>query len=311
MAAPSSTRVVVADIAGGVAVAAVKFVAAVVTGSSAMLSEGIHSLIDTGNGVLLWVGLKLSRRPPDDNHPFGHGLELYFWSLIVAIFLFAVGGGMSVYEGIWHLSRPHPIEDATWSYVVLGCSAVFDGVVLAISLRDLARHRRGRGVWETIHASKNPAGFTVLLENVAATLGLVIAFLGVFLSRRLGLPELDGVASIAIGVMLAAVSVVLIYESRSLMLGEGADPKAVADVRRLVESDPAVVRARKPLSMYFGPDQILIALDVQFRPGLSSQELEKAVDRIEAAVRNRLPQVKHIFLEAESITARPGGEGGS
>jgi cation diffusion facilitator family transporter len=311
MAAPSSTRVVVADILGGLAVAVVKFVAAAVTGSSAMLSEGIHSLIDTGNGALLWVGLKLSRRPPDDNHPFGHGLELYFWSLIVAIFLFAIGGGMSVYEGIGHLGSPHPIEDPTWNYVVLGCAGVFEVVVLVISIRDFARRRRGRGVWTTIHASKDPAGFTVLLENIAATLGLVIAFFGVFLSRQLRMPELDGVASIVIGIVLAVVSLVLIYESRSLMLGEGADPAAVADVRRLVEADEAVVRARKPLSMYFGPDQILIALDVQFRPGLSSQELEKAVDRIEATVRKRLPQVKHIFLEAESITARPGGESGA
>lgn len=311
MAAPSSTRVVLADIGGGLAVAAVKFVAAAITGSSAMISEGIHSLIDTGNGVLLWVGLRQSRRPPDDTHPFGHGLELYFWSLIVAIFLFAVGGGMSVYEGIGHVLRPTRIEDPTWNYVVLGCSAAFEAVVLSVSVRDFGRRRRGRGVWATIHASKDPAGFTVLLENAAAMVGLVIAFLGVLLARELAMPVLDGVASIVIGVMLAAVSCVLAYESRSLMLGEGADPEAVADVRRLVESDPAVVRARKPLSMYFGPDQILIALDVQFRPGLSSQELERAVDRIEAAVRERLPQVRHVFLKAESITARPGGEGGA
>jgi divalent metal cation (Fe/Co/Zn/Cd) transporter len=215
---------------------------------------------------------------------------------------------MSVYEGIGHVRDPHPIEDPTWNYAVLGCSAVFDGIVLAVSVREFLRVRRGRGVWATVHASKNPAGFTVLLENVAAVLGLVIAFFGVLLSYELRMPVLDGVASIAIGLVLMAVSVVLVYESRSLMLGEGADPQAVADIRRLVESDPAVVRARKPLSMYFGPDQILVALDVQFRPGLSSQELEKAVDRIEAAIRGLLPEVKHIFLEAESITARPGGE---
>jgi cation diffusion facilitator family transporter len=210
MSAPSSTRVVVADIAGGLAVAVVKFVAAAVNGSSAMLSEGIHSLIDTGNGVLLWVGLRASRRPPDDNHPFGHGLELYFWSLIVAIFLFAVGGGMSVYEGIGHVRHPHPIEDPTWNYVVLGCSAVFEAVVLTISLRDFGRRRRGRGVWETIHGSKDPAGFTVLLENAAAMLGLAIAFVGVFLSSKLRMPALDGVASIVIGLTLTAVAGVLV-----------------------------------------------------------------------------------------------------
>ena len=273
-----------------------------------MLSEGIHSLIDTGNGVLLAIGLWRSRRPPDDNHPFGHGLELYFWSLIVAIFLFAIGGGMSIYEGIGHVRSPSPIEDPTWNYVVLGGAAVFEAIVLTISIRDFSRRRRGRGVWETIHASKDPAAFTVLLENAAAMLGLVVAFLGVSLSRLFGMPELDGVASIVIGVMLAAVAAVLVYESRSLMLGEGVDAEAVDDIRRLVESDPAVVRSRKPLSMHFGPDQILIALDVQFRPGLSSEAMEKAVDRIETAVRGRLPEARHIFLEAESITARPGGE---
>jgi cation diffusion facilitator family transporter len=308
MAAPSSTLVVLADIAGGLAVAVVKFVAAAMTGSSAMLAEGIHSLIDTGNGVLLWVGIKLSRRPADDEHPFGHGLELYFWSLIVAVFLFAVGGGMSVYEGIGHVLDPHPAESPTWNYVVLGCSAVFESVVLIISARDFRRRRRGRGLWETIHTSKDPAGFTVLLENVAAVLGLVLAFLGVYLSRALQMPELDGVASILIGLVLAAVACVLVYESRSLLLGEGAGPQVLAEIRRLVESDPGVVGARRPLTMYFGPDQLLVALDVQFRPRLTSEEVEQTVDRIEAAIRRRLPQVRYIFLEAESITARPAPE---
>ncbi len=305
MAAPSSMLVVAADIAGGLAVAAVKFVAAAITGSSAMLSEGIHSLIDTGNGVMLLVGIKMSRRPADDTHPFGHGLELYFWSLIVAIFLFAIGGGMSVYEGITHILHPHPIEDPTWNYVVLGCSGVFEAIVLVISIRDFRRRRRGRGVWETIHASKDPAGFTVLLENIAAMLGLVIALVGIWSSREFERAWLDGAASIVIGLMLAGVACVLVYESRSLMLGEGADPQVVADIRRLVESDRAVVRSRRPMTMYFGPDQILVALDIQFRSGISSEELEKTVDRLEEAVRRRLPQVRYIFLEAESITARP------
>jgi divalent metal cation (Fe/Co/Zn/Cd) transporter len=191
---------------------------------------------------------------------------------------------------------------------VLGCSAVFEVIVLAVSVRDFGRRRRARGVWATIHASKDPAGFTVLLENAAALLGLGLAFLGVLLSQVLGLPVLDGVASIVIGLLLAAVACVLMYESRSLMLGEGADPQAVADIRRLAEADPAVVRARRPLTMYFGPDQILVALDVQFRPRLTSEEMERTVDRIEAAVRARIPQARYIFLEAESITARPAPE---
>lgn len=310
IASISSRFVVLADIAGGCAVAAVKFLAAVVTGSSAMLSEAIHSLVDTGNGGLLWLGMRLARRPPDDDHPFGHGLELYFWSLVVAVLIFGVGGGMSVYEGITHVLRPERLENPMWNYLVLACSAAFEAVAWGVSLKAFLMRRRGRGVWETIHASKDPATFTVLLENSAALVGLLVAFLGILLSHLFRLPVLDGVASIVIGLLLAAVATVLVVESRSLLLGEGANEQTVADIRTLTESDPAVVHARRPLTLHFGPDQILVTLDVQFRPGLTAREVEEAVDRLEASIRRKHPQVKHIFLEAESITARPAPDKG-
>jgi cation diffusion facilitator family transporter len=308
MAGASSTLLVVADVAGGLSVAVVKFAAAAITGSSAMLAEGIHSLIDTGNGLLLWVGLKMSRRPADDRHPFGHGLELYFWNLFVAIFLFAIGGGMSMYEGIGHLVHPHAVEHSTANYVVLGCSAVFEAIVLGLSIREFGGRLKGRGVWATIHASKDPVAFTVLLENAAAMLGVTVAFVGVLLTEQFEAPWVDGVASILIGLILAAVSGVILYECRSLMLGEAVDQETAADIQRLVESDPAVEQSRRPLSMYFGPHEILVALDVQFRRVLPAEELERAVDRIESAVRQRLPQCRHIFLEAESITRTQGAE---
>jgi cation diffusion facilitator family transporter len=305
MATTSSRLVVVADLVGGVGVAVVKFVVAALSGSSAMLSEGIHSLVDTGNSALLLLGLRLSERPPDDEHPFGYGLELYFWSLVVAVLIFGVGGGMSIYNGIRHLSRPEPLQNLAWNYVVLGCSAVFEAFVWGITYKAFAERRRGRGVWETIHTSKDPTTFTVLLENSAALVGLLIAFLGIFLSQLLALPVLDGVASILIGLLLAAVAMVLIYESRSLLLGEGADPRTVADIRARVEADPAVVRAARPLTLYLGAERVLVALDIQFRPGLTAQEVEQAVDRLEADIRSRYPRVTHIFLEAEALTARP------
>ncbi len=305
MAASSSTKVILADILGGLAVTVTKFVAAYFSGSSSMLSEGIHSLVDLGNGLLLWLGLRLSQRPPDETHPFGYGMELYFWSLVVAVFLFALGGGTAVYEGVMHLLRPRPLDDLLWSYLVLGCSAGFEMMVWIISYRDFLVRRQGRGIWETIHGSKDPTTFTILLENSAALLGLLLASIGLLLSQWLQVSRLDGVASILIGLMLAVVACVLIYESRSLLLGEGAAPGVVRQIRSLAEADQAVVRAANPLTIYFGPDQVLVALDLQFRPGLTSEEVEQAVDRLEETIRRHFPRVKHIFIEAEAITTRP------
>jgi len=299
--------VIYVAVAGNLTIAAIKFMAAWFTGSSAMLSEGLHSVVDTGNGLLLLLGIHLSQKPADEAHPFGHGLELYFWTLIVAILIFAVGGGMSVYQGIEHLRHPAPPGDPTWNYVVLACSFVFEGATWAVALKEFLAQKGNQGIWQAVRTSKDPTTFMVLFEDSAALLGLGVAFVGIFLDHLLGSGYLDAVASILIGLILAAVATVLAYESRGLLVGESADPRTVANIRKLVEGDAAVERVRPPMTMHFGPDQVLLTLDIQFRKELSAREVEVAVDRIEKKIRDRYPVIKHIFLEADSVAA-PTGE---
>jgi cation diffusion facilitator family transporter len=288
-----------------------KFAAGIISGSSAMLSEAIHSVVDTGNELLLLLGIHRSRRPADELHPFGHGKELYFWTLIVAILLFGLGGGMSIYEGISHLRHPAEIKDPVWNYVVLGIAFVAEGTSWAIALNKLLRNRKpGQGIWDALRASKNPAVFVVLAEDSAALLGIWVAFLGVLLGHALRNPYLDGAASIIIGLILATVAGFLAYESRDLLVGESADPDVLQSIRRLAEADPAVVDVSRPLTMHFGPDQVLLNLDIEFRPDLSAAEITAAVDRLEAGIRKERPSIKRIFIEAESLKgrARNGGE---
>jgi cation diffusion facilitator family transporter len=306
MASSSTRTVIVAAVCGNVAVAVTKFVAAFCTGSSAMLSEGIHSLVDTGNGLLLLWGIHRSRRPPDETHPFGHGLELYFWTLIVAILIFAVGGGVSVYEGVLRLLHPTPLEDPTWNYAVLGLATLFEGSAWFLAFKQFLAVKGDAGLWQAVRRSKDPTTFMVLFEDSAALIGLAVAFVGIAFGHLLGTPYLDAAASVIIGLLLAAVAAVLAHETRGLLTGESADPRVVASIRALAEADPAVERVRRPLTMHLGPEQVLLALDVQFRPGLTAPDVEAAVDRLEAAIRARHPKVRHIYLEAEAITARAG-----
>jgi cation diffusion facilitator family transporter len=302
MATGSSKKAVYAAIGGNLAIAISKFVAAAFTGSSAMISEGVHSLVDTGDGGLLLLGLKRSERPPDDTHPFGHGKELYFWTLIVAIMIFAVGGGISVYEGITHILHPRPLKSAVWSYSVLGLAMVFESASLTVAWREFSRVKGRRGFWRTIRESKDPTIYTVIFEDLAALIGLVAALAGIFLTERTGNPVYDGSASIVIGLLLAGVAVYLANESKGLLIGEGADKQTLAEIRRLAESDEAVERVRRPLTMYFGPHTILLTLEIQFKPTIAARSVEGVVDRIEKKIRNCFPDIKHILIEAESIT---------
>jgi cation diffusion facilitator family transporter len=279
-------------------IAVAKFVAALFTGSSAMLSEGIHSVADTGNQLLLLLGLRRSRVPPDALHPFGHGKELYFWSLVVAIILFGVGGGMSLYEGIIHIQHPVPIENPGWSYAVLAIGMVVEGAAWLIALRAiLAVRREGQSLWQAIRRSKDPAVFTVLGEDSAALLGLVVAFLGVFLAHRLDMPALDGAASIIIGVILIVVASFLASESRDLIVGETASPALVAGLRRLLENDAAVDRVERLLTMHLSPTDVLVATEVRFDPALSVPDVEAAMERLEQAIDNEYPIVGEVFIE--------------
>jgi cation diffusion facilitator family transporter len=289
-------------IAGNLAVAVTKFIAAALTGSSAMLSEGIHSTVDTGNGLLLLLGQHQSQRPADTAHPFGYGQELYFWALIVAVMIFGVGGGVSFYEGVQHALDPQEMHDPTVNYIVLGLAAVFEGVSFVIALREFWRAKPPRtGVLETIRTSKDPSIYIVLLEDAAALAGLLVAFLGIFFGHRHGMPVLDGVASMIIGLILGGVATLLIYETRGLLIGEAADPNLIASIQQIAAEDDAVDHIRKPMTLHLGPDTILLALDVEFRDGLTSDDVERSVERLEKTIRAEHPDIKHIFLEASAI----------
>ena len=305
--AAESKKAIYAAIAGNFAIAVTKFTAAAFTGSSAMLSEGIHSLVDTGNGGLLLLGVHRSQKPADDAHPFGYGKELYFWTLIVAMLIFGVGGGVSIYEGILHVMHPSSLGDPTWNYVVLGLAVVFEGYSLTVAFKTFQTAKGEESTWKAIRTSKDPTTFTVLFEDAAAMLGLLAAAVGIFLAHRFENPALDGVASIVIGLILTSVALFIAYESKGLLVGEGADPEILQSIKAVAESDPAVQAAERSLTMHFGPHVVLLTMHIQFRGGLSGAELESAVNRLEAAVRNKYPEIKHVFIEAKSMqpTAEP------
>jgi len=300
--AQEAKTAIVAAILGNLAIATTKFFAAVFSGSSAMLSEAIHSLVDTGNGALILLGIRNSRKPPDFEHPFGHGRELYFWTLMVGVLIFGVGGGMSVYEGLTHLTNPKPIEDAKWSYIVLGLSAVFESISWYFGWKAFSKERRGRGVFEVIHNTKDPTSFSVLLEDSAALLGLAVALLGIFLSKSLNQPYFDGGASIVIGVLLCTIAIVMVHESRGLLIGEGVDRKTLQNLRAIVEGDEDVAHVQHLHTIYQGPRTVLMVVELRFHDSISAVDVRKAVRRLEANIQERYPEIKYVFFGAESIT---------
>ena len=305
--ASGSPKAIIAALVANLAIAIVKFIAAAFTGSSSMLSEGIHSLVDTGNQMLLILGIRKSRKAPDAAHPFGHGKEFYFWTLIVAVLLFALGGGMSFYEGIVHLQHPKPIENAGWNYAVLGLAVVFETSAWLMAYKEL---RKGRflkkvSLFRAIRESKDPASFAVLFEDTAAVSGLVIAGVGTFLSVQLNDPVYDGIASLFIGAILAVVAVLLARESRGLLIGESAHPELIKGLNELLKNDEAVLAHNPPLSMHMGPHEVLLALEIDFENDLTLEEVRNTIDRLEKKIKNQYPDIKQIFIEVESITKNP------
>jgi cation diffusion facilitator family transporter len=284
-------------------IAAAKFTAASVTGSSAMLAEGIHSLVDTGNELLLLIGIRRSRRPPDADHPLGYGRELYFWSLLVAVLLFGVGGGFSIYEGIQRWRHPTPIESPVWNYVVLGIAFLSEGASWSIAAHALQREPTRGSFWRKLHQSKDPSKFMVFGEDTAALLGLAAAFAGVLLEQKLHAPWPDAAASLVIGVILCAVAVYLIYETKNLLIGEGAAPELLAAVRGLVAKQSGVCEVRPPVAIYLGPREVALILDVRFEPELRAERVGSVIDDIERSIRSEYPEMKHIFIEAQAASA--------
>lgn len=301
MSSGESKTAVIAAIAGNLAIAVIKFIAAAITGSSAMIAEGIHSVVDTGNGTLLLLGLKQSKRPADDEHPFGYGKSLYFWSLIVAMSIFGIGGGMSVYEGITHIQHPSPLENPLWNYVVLAIAFVIEGSSFTVAMRQFNKARGKHGVWEFIKLSKDPSLYTVVFEDSAAMLGLGVAFLGVMLGHLFDNPYFDGGASIVIGLILMGVAWLLAVETHGLLLGEGADAATVARMREIVEADESVEQAGEILTMYMGTHDLIVNVGVQFKRGIHAETVHRSIHRIEAVLSAEFPAVRHVYIEVESI----------
>ena len=300
---PHSKVAIYGALAANFAIAVMKFTAAFFTGSSAMLSEGIHSTVDTGNQLLLLLGISRSKKPADKMHPFGYGKELYFWSLIVAVLIFGLGGGMSIYEGINHIKHPEPLSNPAWNYAVLGGAMLFEGAALFVALKNFNKGRiKGSGFFKSLQGSKDPTLFVVIYEDSAAIGGLLIAFAGVFFGHYYNIPELDGVASLLIGVLLAAVAIILIIESRHLLIGESAQKELVDKVYGIVNSDHEVHSLSRPMTMHLAPDEILLALDVQFHNTINGQQLSQVVRRLETNIRTAVPEIKRIYIESRNLS---------
>ncbi|MDQ0327080.1 cation diffusion facilitator family transporter [Rhodopseudomonas julia] len=299
--AGSSKKAIYAALVGNLAIAITKFGAAAYTGSSAMLSEGIHSVVDTGNQGLLLYGMKRASRPADRAHPFGYSAEIYFWAFVVAILIFAVGAGVSVYEGVHKITDANEITSPFVNYIVLTLAIVFEGVSWTVAYREFRRQRNeGHNFFEAVRHSKDPTVFTVLYEDTAALLGLVVALIGVFLASYLGLAWLDGAASIGIGIILGTTAVLLAIETKGLLIGESAAPETVAAVREIVEAEEGVSALNELRTLHRGPNDILLALSVDFEDDMPAGRVEAAITRLEKAIKARIPTIRRLFIEVQS-----------
>lgn len=299
-ACTSSRKVVILALGGNVLVAITKIVAAAITGSAAMVSEAVHSMVDTANEGLLLYGYRQAARRPDAVHPLGYGRELYFWSFIVALMVFTLGAGVSMYEGIQHIIAPRRVEHATINYVVLALSFVFEGSSWIAAVRKLRQSRGSQGYWAAIHKSKDPPSFMVLFEDSAALIGILAAATGIFLSQHFQQPVFDGIASLLIGVVLAAVALFLASESKSLLIGERAAPGLTAAAVRLAEGETGVVTAHSGLTVHLAPEQIMVALSVEFSSDLTTAAIEASVEGIEERIRRTHPEIVTVFIKPQT-----------
>ena len=297
----NSKGVIYAGIVGNLLEAAIKFVAAVFTGSSVMMSEAIHSLVDTGNSLLLLYGMDRAKQTPDHTHPLGYSREIYFWSFVVAVLVFALGAGISLYEGIAHILNPEPIQNALVNYVVLALSAVFDGATWWLALRNFKGSVRYGGLFNKFKKSKDPTQFMVLFEDTAGLIGLIIAVAGTYFSVTFKLPVLDGVASVLIAIVLATTAVLLSIETKGLLIGETADQTTVDSILNLAGKMEGVVHANGVITTQIGPQQIIVALSLEFADELKTPDIERKVVELERRVRALHPAVTAVFIKPQTL----------
>lgn len=299
----SAGKVVIAALAGNFLIAMTKFTAASITGSSAMLSEGVHSLVDTGNQALLLLGMNRAKRPASPGFPFGHGKEIYFWSFMVAVLLFGFGAGISIWEGVKHVMHPVEMVKPTIAYIVLGASIVFEGISFTVALREFNKVRNGLGYFEAASRGKDPTFFVVLFEDGAAMIGLIVALLGVFLAQVTGSPIWDGIASIIIGLVLAAVAIWLARETKGLLIGESADEIVSDRIRDCAAAQPGIDNVNEVATLHMGPNFIVVNMSLDFAESLNSTELEALVSTLSEEIKAIDRSIKRVFIEAKSIAS--------
>ena len=299
--AGSSKKAIYGAIIANTAIAISKFIAAFFTGSSSMLSEGIHSLVDTGNGILLLLGIRRSKRPADTKHPYGYGNEVYFWSFIVAVLIFALGGGIALYEGIEHIFHPRKLDHVIWNYVVLILALLFEGAALRVALKEFNANRGDKSFLQSLVDSKDTSTAAIVIEDSAALIGLLIALICVALGQLTGIVYFDGIGSILIGLLLISVSLFFAIECKDLLVGEGLIKEDVNKITQILSEEPNINTYKRPLSLYFGPKEVLVNLDANFKDELTADEIEATIDRVEAKIKKQIPAVNRIFIEAETI----------
>lgn len=305
--ATGSRKVIYAALAGNTLIAITKFIAAGITGSSAMISEGIHSLVDTGNQVLLLYGMKRAKKPADERFPFGHGKEIYFWSFVVAILIFALGAGISIYEGVIHIVHPKPVSDTFINYIVLGLAILFEGAAWLFAFKEFTAVKGKWGYIEAVQRGKDPTMFVVLFEDSAAMLGLAVALVGILLADLTGILYFDGIASILIGFILGGTAVWLAYETKGLLIGEAANLPVRQGIRDIVQKADYVGHVNEVLTMHMGPDYILVNISIDFVDDAVAEEIENTVSKMDKEIKQRYPNVKRIFIEAEKRFKNIGG----
>jgi cation diffusion facilitator family transporter len=298
----AANKSIYAALLANLLIAVTKFIAGAVSNSAAMIAEGVHSVVDTINQLLLLLGLRLSKKKPDKFHPLGYGKELYFWSFVVSILIFGLGGGVSVYQGVSHIIHPEELGDATWSYVVLAMSIVFEGTSLIIAAKEFNKLRDGQTWWDAIIRSKDPSTFLVLFEDSAAVVGLIIVGACLFLSHYLNKPFIDGIASLLVGLILIGVSLILARESRSLLMGEGIKRETKRRIHEITEGDEAVLDLMHLMSTYQSPEEILVMMIVAFKPNLNTEDINQAIDRIRETIKAEFGRIKFVIIQPDVYT---------